>query len=161
MAHDLILGRTPRDWSCGGAAPAPTQENRERLPSAPRLAEEVRALVTRTTARVIRGRKRGRVPEADWQAARELHRRWLKLSDARRGRWRESDSLPLRELRESAGRLAGRLDVLEESSRGRALAPASPAPAPAPSTGPWYAALGAALTLAGVGIYSNLKGGRT
>ena len=41
MAHDIFLGRTPRDWSCGRAAPTdpPPEPAWERLPPAPALAE--------------------------------------------------------------------------------------------------------------------------
>ena len=160
MALDLILGRTGRDWSCGGAATPPAPERPwDGLPEAPRQAEAVRSLMSSTAATAIRMRRTGRLPETEWRSFGQLHRRWLALSDARRGRWRESDSLPLWNLRESCEAFADRWKAMDELSQGagKALVPATPVAA-SPAAGPWYAALGAALALAGVGVYSSLRG---
>jgi hypothetical protein len=159
MARDLILGRTSRDWSCGRAVEVPVPERPwDRLPEAATLAEAVRALMSRTATSAIRSRRAGRLPEADWRGFGQLHRKWVALSDSRRERWRETDALLLWNLRESCEAFARKLAALEALARPPgALVPASPPPA-TPSSGPWYVALGAALALVGVGIYSNSKG---
>lgn len=162
MSTDLILGRTGRDWSCGGAAaaPAPTPQG-ERLPEVPRLAESVRAEMARTASTAIRMRRAGRLPDVDWRAFGTLHRRWLTLSDARRGRWREADSPLLLKLREDCRGFAGRFKVLADLAKpgSTALVPAGGSPAPQPSSlHPWHVALGAALALAGTGLLAKARG---
>lgn len=163
MAHDIFLGTTPRDWSCGRAAPAepPPEPAWERLPPAPAMAEAARSEMSRTAAAAIRLRRRGRLPDADWRGFSQLHRRWVNLSDSRRGRWRESDSLLLWNLREACRKFSGRFASLDDLSRpgGRALVPVPVPPPPAkPSPAPWYLALGAALALAGVGLFTSARG---
>jgi hypothetical protein len=160
MAHDLIFGKTSRDWSCGGAATPPaTSPPWERLPEAPRLAEAVRSEMSRAASAAIRLRKRGLLPDAAWREFGKLHRRWITLSDARRGRWRESDSLLLWNLRKSCEGFGQKFSTLDDLSRpgSTALVPTTPTP-PAPSSpAPWYVALGAALALAGVGLFTNSR----
>jgi hypothetical protein len=164
MAHDLILGKTSRDWSCGGnAAPAPsTDPPWERLPEAPKLAEAVRSEMSRAATAAIRLRRAGRLPDATWREFGKLHRRWLALSDARRGRWREADSLLLWNLRRSCEGFGKQFAALDDLSKPGSTAPVPAATAPpAPrSPAPWYVALGAALALAGVGLFSRSREGR-
>jgi hypothetical protein len=160
MAHDLIFGKTSRDWSCGNLVATPVPERPwDRLPEVPKQAEAVRSEMSKTATTAVRLRRAGRLPDAEWRGFGKLHRRWLDLSDSRRGRWRESDSLLLWNLREACGEFSRRFAALGDLSRSKstALAPAAPPPPP-PSAGPWYAALGAVLALAGVGIYSNARG---
>jgi hypothetical protein len=158
MAHDLIFGKTPRDWSCGGhAVEVPVPERPwDRLPEVPKQAEVVRSLMTKTATAAIKSRRAGRLPDADWRGFGKLHKQWLALSDARRGKWRESDALLLWNLREACQTLAQKIAALDELSKPKttALAPAPPPPTPTAST-PWYVALGAALALAGVGLYAK------
>jgi hypothetical protein len=160
VALDLIFGRTNRDWSCGRSAANPAPEQPwARLPEVPEQAAAVRSLMSNTAATAIRLRLSGRLPEADWRAFGELRRRWVSLSDSRRGRWRESDSLTLWRLREACDAFAKKFSSLDELSRPRvtALAP-TPPPQPPTISGPLCAALGTALALAGLGIYSRAKG---
>jgi hypothetical protein len=160
VAHDLIFGRTNRNWSCGSAAATPAPEQpRARLPEVPEQASVVRSLMSSTAATAIRLHRSGRLPEADWRAFGELHRRWVSLSDSRRGHWREADSLTLWRLRGACDAFVKKFSSLEELSRPRvtALAP-TPPPQPPTISGPWCAALGAALALAGLGIYSRARG---
>jgi hypothetical protein len=163
MAHDLIFGRTTRDWSCGGAAAPPaTDPPWERLPEAPRLAEAVRSEMSRAASSAIRLRRRGRLPDATWREFGKLHRRWLALSDARRGRWREADSLLLWNLRKTCEGFGQKFATLGDLSRpgSTALVPATSTTSPPSSPAPWYLALGAALALAGVGMFSRSREGR-
>lgn len=160
MALDLIFGRTNRDWSCGhSTATTSTEKPWARLPEVPEQASAVRSLMSSTAATAIRLHRSGRLPEADWRAFGELHRRWVALSDSRRGRWRESDSLTLWRLRGSCDAFVKKFSSLEELSRPRVTALATTPHPPAPTiSGPWCAALGAALALAGMGIYSRARG---
>jgi hypothetical protein len=160
MAHDLIFGKTARDWSCGRAVEAAAPERPwDRLPEVPKQAEAVRSEMSKTATTAVRLRRAGRLPDAEWKGFGKLHRRWLDLSDSRRGRWRESDSLLLWNLLTACREFSRRFETLGDLSRSRstALAPATPPLAP-PSSGPWYAALGAALALAGVGIFKSVRG---
>ena len=160
MSADLILGRTRRDWSIGRVAAEPSPESpRDRLPPAPAMAETARAEFARTASRAIRSRRLGRLPEADWRGFAELHRRWVALSDARQGRWRESDTLPLWNMREQCRAFSRKLDALEQLAS-PAAAPAADIRALVPAgatavAGSWYVALGAALALAGARIFSR------
>jgi len=159
MAHDLIFGKTSRDWSCGRTVEVSVPERPwDRLPEVPKQAEAVRSEMSKTATNAVRLRRAGRLPDAEWRGFGKLHRRWLDLSDSRRGRWRESDSLLLWNLREACGKFARKFAVLGDlsSPAGTALATVPPPPAP-PSSGPWYVALGAALALAGTGLISSLK----
>jgi hypothetical protein len=160
MAHDLIFGKTTRDWSCGNLVATPVPERPwDLLPEVPKQAEAVRSEMSRTAASAIRLRRTGRLPEADWQGFRKLHKRWVSLSESRRGRWRESDSLQLWNLREACKSFSQRFAALDALSKpaSTALSPATP-PSPTPSShSPWYAALGAALALAGVGLFTRRR----
>jgi hypothetical protein len=161
VAHDLIFGKTPRDWSCGRAvaAPAPGQPW-DRLPEVGAQAETVRAEVARAAATAIRLRRAGRMPDAEWKAFGKLHRRWLDLSDSRRGRWREGDSLLLWNLREACKDFTRRFATLGDLSRPASTALATvppPPPATLPSSGAWHVALGAALALAGIGLFTRAR----
>jgi hypothetical protein len=164
MSHDLILGQTSRDWSCGKLVVTPVPERPwDLLPEAGKQAEAVRSEMSKTATTVIKMRRAGLLPDADWRGFGKLHRQWLNLSDSRRGRWQESDSLLLWNLREACKTFAQRFAALGNLSKpvGTALVPTSPPPTPPPSppgSGPWYVALGAALALAGIGIYSNVRG---
>ena len=155
MSTDLFLGRTTRDWSCGGALVDPSQPWSGQ-PPAPVLADLVRAEVSRSADLALKLRRAGRLPDADWRSAGQLHRRWVDFCDRHpRERFGEADALALWNFREANKKLYGRLRVLA------ALAsPARPAGTRElvpvkPDARPWYALLGAALALVGAGLLTK------
>jgi len=158
VSADLFLGKTSRDWSCGGALVDTTQPWSGQ-PPAPELAALVRAEVTRSTGLALKLRRAGRLPDADWRSIGQFHKRWVDYCDRHpRERFSEADTLALWNFREANRKLAARLRVLADlaSPAGptgtRELAPASN------GARPWYALLGAALALAGVGLLNHKKG---
>jgi len=155
MSLDLFLGRTSRDWSCGGRLVDTTQPWSGQ-PPAPVLAGQVRSEVNRSAGLATRLRRAGRLPDADWRTVGQFHRRWVDFCDRHpREEFGEADTLALWNFREANKKISGRLRVLA------ALAsPARPAgtkeltPARTDAR-PWYALLGAALALVGAGLLTK------
>lgn len=155
MAHDIVLGETNRDWSCGHLV-VTERGPWDKLPDAPTLAAETRAVFSKAAAAAIKMRRAGRLADADWKDFGKLHRRWLTWSDQHRGRFEERDVLPLWNFRETGKKFAKKLAALAALSSPGALVPAKPTePSLTTNARPWYVALGAALALAGVGLFST------
>ena len=155
MSLDLFLGRTSRDWSCGGRLVDTTQPWSGQ-PPAPVLAGQVRSEVNQSAGLAIKLRKAGRLPDADWRVFGQFHRRWVDYCDRHpRERFGETDTLALWNFREANRKLHARLRVLAalaspaRPAETRELAPARSVP------GPWYALLGAALALVGAGLLTK------
>lgn len=161
MAYDLIWGSTPRDWSCGSRLVDASQPWSGQ-PPAPRLAELARGEITRTSALAIKLRRAGQLPDADWRDYGALHKRWVAFSDQHRGNFREGDTLALWNFRKLNEKFTRKLVALSRLASPKDLATTTPAtttPAtPRPGEGgKWYLLLGAALTVAGFGIFSAAK----
>ena len=155
MAHDLVFGKTSRDWSCGGAFVDPSQPWSGQ-PPAPVLAGQVRAEVSRSAGLASRLRRAGRLPDADWRSVGQLHRRWVDFCDRHpREEFGEADVLALWNFREANRKISGRLRVLAAlASPARPAGTRELAPAQTDAR-PWYALLGAALALVGAGLLTR------
>ena len=165
MAHDLILGTTTRDWSCGRLAPAPTpasgsfEETTSMDPAA--LAEAVRHEIATNTSRALRLHQAGRLPISDFNAYRKFHTAWIAFSGRRTGRWSAKDKLNLWNLRELNRQFSMRFAVFDKVASTPLRRPGAPEPAEldtriafrppgsvADAVGhPWAILLGAGLTL--------------
>jgi hypothetical protein len=157
VSLDLFLGKTSRDWSCGGALVDSTQPWSGQ-PPAPVLAGLVRAEVSRSAGLAVKLRRAGRLPDADWRSLGQFHRRWVDFCDRHpRERFGEADVLALWNFREANKKLADKLRVLAALASPARVAETKEMVPVRPDAKPWYALLGATLALVGAGLLT-MKG---
>jgi hypothetical protein len=120
MSKDLILGRTPRDWSCGSVPLFSTQASRHETASdvlaqseVGPLADSIERNVRSCYDRVVRLHSAGRMPPDQRRSFGQLLRRWQELKESRRGGWLSSDYVELANFRDELGRRSAELAALE------------------------------------------------
>ncbi len=167
MAHDLLMGRTNRDWSCGKLVvqPRPDADKpwvEEKDPA--KLGESARSEIARAASLAVRLSRAGRLPRADKDQFASFHRKWTDFYSSRRGRWGKRDVLLLWNFREAAKKLGARLSAFESIAKIPARAPSGSLAVGAPPSGTeppappaWALLVGAALALFGVGVFKAVK----
>ena len=176
MAHDLVFGRTARDWSCGGEilsladAKNPDQPQYDLFArrDAKRLGVLVKEEIQKNFTTIVRLDTAKRLPLAVRKEFGGFFRKWYDFNTPRDGKYTEADFMALLNFREANKRFTERLAIFDKLAKtplkqplvtpttNVALTTFSPLGTPSPSTPrPWGWLLGLGLGLAGVGFLAG------
>lgn len=174
MAHDLIFGKTSRDWSCGALVQrfptsSPVQADLDvaietSASSVESLFQEVRKAIQQNFDSAVRLTRAKRLPGAEWKSFSQFMNKWLAFGLSKNGTFGPDDIDSLAAFREANKRFTERLAVylniantpLKKPIQLPLPAPVALAPtAPPPDKsggGSWGWLLGLGLGLAGLGF---------
>jgi hypothetical protein len=181
MAHDLILGKTRHDWSCGSWLSLPTEASRRQLAldvsaqtDSKKLGQLVRDEIQKNYSTIVRLDAAKRLPVVERKAFGVFMRKWVDFGAAHAQAsaqpvFTSDDVVALRNFREANQRFTERLAVFDQMARTPLKKPLRLAPAAdseiiqfhppgwqSPSSGrPWGWLLGLGLGLAGLGFLAG------
>ena len=156
MAHDLIFGRTKRDWSCG-AHPAPAEpEGLVTQSQVDELAKTTNSEIIKSTNLAIKLSRSKRLPDAEKEPFKRFHKKWLAFMDSHRSGCRVEDALALWNFRKVNERFKTRFDVFAKVATTPLRKPSEPSPTEIASPAPrapawsWSLPLWAGIAIAGL-----------
>jgi hypothetical protein len=162
MAHDLILGKTKLDWSCGRAMSSPPARALDDPNVSPqKLGEIVRSEIQKNYDTIVTLTTAKRLPEAERKAFGGFFRKWIAFALPKDGKFHSEDTVALINFRSANSSFVPRLKILADLAR----TPLTKSPGMVTPTGtstpdpprPWglLSILGLGLGLFGLGFASG------
>ena len=156
MAHDLIFGKTARDWSCGAHPASADPVNVVTQAQVDDLAKSTNREIIQATNLAIKLSRDKRLPDAEKTPFRKFHKKWLAFMDNHKRGCSMEDALALWNFRKLNQRFKARFDMFAKVATTPVGKPieAAPAtamvPAPKASAWSWAVPLWAGLAIAGL-----------
>ena len=173
MAHDLIFGKTSRDWSLGRSSlcgilldPTITSQLAEQgLKPAfetRALAKKVRADIDKNVREMTRLTNEKRLPEVERKAFGVFFRKWLAFNEEKNQKFTSDDFVALTNFSEANKRFTERLAVFTQMAKTPLKTPVGPvesvALVPTVEGGkPWGFWMGLGLGVLGLGFLARIK----